>query len=91
MAQTPVVLTSDEGFSVSYADVFTVSGSFGAFSVAGDSGSIVFDAARSALGFVVGGGTDPSNSKLKVTYVLRNIAALKAQMSSVFPLFFGAP
>jgi hypothetical protein len=90
-AQQPVVLTSGEGFSVTYADVFTVTGSFGPFSVAGDSGSIVFDDARRALGFVVGGGTDPNNAKLRVSYVLRNFAALKQQMSTFFSLFFGDP
>jgi hypothetical protein len=87
----PVVLRSGEGFDIRYADVFTVSGSYVPFSLPGESGSLVFDDARRALGFVVGGGKDPDNPSLTTTYVLRNFSALRQQMGNEFSLFFGGP
>ncbi len=89
LALTPVSVGTDDGFSVSYTHVLTVSGATSLpFSVPGDSGSIVFDAKRRALGFVVAGGADPRNPQLRVTYVLRNFSRLKATLGSSFPLFF---
>ncbi len=89
LARVPVEFRSTDGIMLSFADVFTVAGSAGRFSKDGDSGSIVFDGERRAVGFVVGGGVDPDNTNLAVTYVLRNFGALKQAMGPAFPLFFG--
>lgn len=88
--QQPIFLHSDEGFDLPYADIFTVSNPNVAFSLPGESGSLVFDVNRRAVGFVVGGGKDPNDPSRTVTYVLRNFSALQAQMPDAFPRFFGA-
>jgi hypothetical protein len=54
-----------------------------AFSVGGDSGSLVLDADRRAVGFVVAGSEDES-----VSYLLPINRSLQQRLGRVFPLFF---
>jgi hypothetical protein len=84
----PITLRSTAGITTSYEDVIAVVGDELPFSLPGESGSLVFDDARRALGFVVGGGRDPDQPNLDVSFVLRNFTRLEAGLDDLFSLFF---
>jgi hypothetical protein len=86
--EQPIRLRSDDAIDVSYRDVIAVAGESVRFSMPTESGSLVFDEHRRALGFVVGGGCDPDDAKLDITFVLRDFAALEKGLGALFPLFF---
>ena len=58
-----------------------------AFSVKTESGSLVFDSERRAVGFIVGGGRDPDKD-LSVSFVHRDFATLANHLGELFGLFF---
>lgn len=84
----PIVLTSNDGIDTAYRDVIAVVGDRWPFSVPGESGSLVFDENRRAIGMVIGAGTDPDAPDLHVTFVLRAFDALRAALGRGFSLFF---
>lgn len=84
----PITLRSSDGLDLTYRDVITVAGEHVRFSVPGESGSLVFDEHRRAIGFVIGGGRDPDDPTLDVTFVLRDFAALRADLEDLYGLFF---
>lgn len=84
----PITLRSTAGITTSYEDVTAVVGERLPFSLPGESGSLVFDEARRAIGFVVGGGRDPDDPSLDVSFVLRNFTGLEAGLDDLFSLFF---
>lgn len=81
-------LRSDLGIVTAYADVLAVVGESIRFSIPGESGSLVFDDRRRAVGFVVGGGADPDDPGRDITFVLRDFAAVRGALGRLFPLFF---
>lgn len=84
----PVTMQSSDGITTAYRNVIAVVGDSVPFSIAGESGSLVLDDARRAIGFVVGGGRDPDQPSLTVSFVLCNFGALEAGLDDLFSLFF---
>ncbi len=84
----PITMRSDEGIDTPYTDVIAVVGDRFTFSMNGESGSLVFDDARRAVGFVVGGGRDPDDPDLDVSFVLRAFPTLRGSLGNLFSLFF---
>jgi hypothetical protein len=86
--QHAVSLRSDDGIDVAYQDVIAVVGDQVPFSLPGESGSLVFDEHRRAVGFVVGAGRDPDDATLRVSFVLRAFATLQHGLGDLFSRFF---
>jgi hypothetical protein len=84
----PIRLRSDAGVVTAYHDVAAVTGESVRFSLPGESGSLVFDEQREAVGFVIGGGVDPDHPDRDVTFVLRDFAPLEAELAQLFGRFF---
>lgn len=81
---SPLVLHDENGASIAYADLIAVAtGTPLPFSIPTESGSLVFDPNRRAVGFVVGGSADKS-----ITFVLRNFTVLRAALGDRFGWFF---
>ena len=81
-------LRSSDGIDVTYHDVIAVIGERVRFSLPGESGSLVFDEHRRALGFVVGGGVDPDDPEVAISFVLRDFTRLELGLDRLFRSFF---
>jgi hypothetical protein len=86
-ALDPLTLYSENKIGVEYSNLIAVAADSVPFSVRTESGSLVFDSERRAVGFVVGGGHD-STKGLDVTFVLRDFATLRSHLGELFDLFF---
>lgn len=79
---TPVDFDFEDGTTRAYVGVVVVAGPKGTFSTGGDSGSLVFDDEKRALGLVLGGSTDGSKS-----YLLR-VETLRGPLGTLFNALF---
>jgi hypothetical protein len=83
----PLTLYSENGIGVEYTDLIAVAADALPFSVPTESGSLVFDRERRAVGFVVGGGRDEQKD-INVSFVLRDFGTLRTHLQDLFGLFF---
>lgn len=83
----PMTLHGEDGIGVEYDGLVAVASDSIAFSVKTESGSLVFDSERRAVGFIVGGGRDPDKD-LSVSFVHRDFATLANHLGELFGLFF---